>query len=84
MKALRINLDYDDLGALLANFVVRPSLVEQICHAPTRKDGRHVATAARPQVGPSFPGSIQGLARHYDIHPQLIQFTIQKKTIKLI
>ena len=30
MKALRINLDYDDLGALLANFVVRPSLVEQI------------------------------------------------------
>ena len=30
MKALRINLDYDDLGALLANFVVRPSLVDQI------------------------------------------------------
>ena len=30
MKALRINLDYDDSGALLANFVVRPSLVEQI------------------------------------------------------
>ena len=30
MKALRINLDYDDSGALLAYFVVRPSLVEQI------------------------------------------------------
>ena len=30
MKALRINLDYDDTGALLANFVVRPFLVDQI------------------------------------------------------
>ena len=30
MKALRINLDYDNSGALLANFVVRPSLVDQI------------------------------------------------------
>ena len=30
MKALRINLDYDDSGALLANFVVKPSLVDQI------------------------------------------------------
>ena len=30
MKALRINLDYDDSGASLANFVVRPSLVDQI------------------------------------------------------
>ena len=30
MKALRIDLNYDDSGALLANFVVRPSLVEQI------------------------------------------------------
>ena len=30
MKALRINLDYDDSGVLLANFVVRPSLVDQI------------------------------------------------------
>ena len=30
MKALRINLDHNDSGALLANFVVRPSLVEQI------------------------------------------------------
>ena len=30
MKALRINLDYDDSGALLVNFVVSPSLVEQI------------------------------------------------------
>ena len=30
MKALRINLDYDDSGALLANFVVRPSLMNQI------------------------------------------------------
>ena len=30
MKALRINLNYDDSGALLANFVVRPSLVDQI------------------------------------------------------
>ena len=30
MKALRINLDYDDSGALLENFVVRPSLVDQI------------------------------------------------------
>ena len=30
MKALRINLNYDGQGALLANFVLRPSLVEQI------------------------------------------------------
>ena len=30
MKALRINLDYDDSGALLASFVVRPSLLDQI------------------------------------------------------
>ena len=30
MKALRINLDYDGHGALLANFVVRLSLMEQI------------------------------------------------------
>ena len=30
MKALRINLDYESHGTLLANFVVRPSLVEQI------------------------------------------------------
>ena len=30
MKALRINLDYGDSGALLANFVVRSSLVDQI------------------------------------------------------
>ena len=30
MKALRINLDYDDSGALLANFVMGPSLVDQI------------------------------------------------------
>ena len=30
MKALRINLDYDGYGALLANFVVKLSLVEQI------------------------------------------------------
>ena len=30
MKALRINLDYDDSGALLESFVVRPSLVDQI------------------------------------------------------
>ena len=30
MKALRINLDYDGSRALLANFVVKPSLVEQI------------------------------------------------------
>ena len=30
MKALRINLDYDDSGALLASFVVRSSLVDQI------------------------------------------------------
>ena len=28
MKALRIYLDYDDSGALLANIVVRPSLVD--------------------------------------------------------
>ena len=38
-------------------------VVWSCCHAPTRKGGRHVATAARPQVGPGFPGSIQGLAR---------------------
>ena len=30
MKALRLNLDYDGYGALLASFVVRPSLVDQI------------------------------------------------------
>ena len=30
MKALGINLDYNGNGALLANFVVRPSLMEQI------------------------------------------------------
>ena len=30
MKALRINLDYNGHGTLLATFVVRPSLVEQI------------------------------------------------------
>ena len=30
MKTLGINLDYDGHGALLATFVVRPSLVEQI------------------------------------------------------
>ena len=30
LNALRINLDYDGHGALLANFVVRLSLVEQI------------------------------------------------------
>ena len=28
MKALRLNLDYDDSGVLLASFVVRPSLVD--------------------------------------------------------
>ena len=30
MKALGMNLDYDGYGALLANFVVRPKLVDQI------------------------------------------------------
>ena len=30
MKALRLNLDYDDYGALLASFMVRPSLIDQI------------------------------------------------------
>ena len=30
IKALRINLDYDDSGALLAKFVVKSSLVDQI------------------------------------------------------
>ena len=30
MKALGINLDYDGHGALLATFIVRSSLVEQI------------------------------------------------------
>ena len=30
MKALRINLNYDGHEALLVNFVMRPSLVEQI------------------------------------------------------
>ena len=28
MKTLRLNLDYDDYKALLASFVVRPSLVD--------------------------------------------------------
>ena len=30
MKALGLNLDYDGYRALLASFMVRPSLVEQI------------------------------------------------------
>ena len=30
MKALGLNLDYDGYGALLASFVVRPSLIDQI------------------------------------------------------
>ena len=30
MKALRINLDYDDSRELLASFIARPSLVDQI------------------------------------------------------
>ena len=30
MRILRLNLDYDSHGALLACFVVRPSLVDQI------------------------------------------------------
>ena len=30
MKALGVNLDYDGYGALLASFVVRPSLIDQI------------------------------------------------------
>ena len=29
LKTLRLNLDYDGYGALLASFVVRPSLVDQ-------------------------------------------------------
>ena len=36
MRALGVNLDYDGHGALLANFVVRPSLVEQIKGKPFR------------------------------------------------
>ena len=30
MKALGLNLDYDGYGALLASFLVRPSLIDQI------------------------------------------------------
>ena len=30
IKTLEISLDYDDFGALLASFVVRPTLVDQI------------------------------------------------------
>ena len=30
MKVLRLNLDYDGYRALLASFVVRPSLIDQI------------------------------------------------------
>ena len=30
MKTLGISLGYDDYGALVANFVVRPTLVDQI------------------------------------------------------
>ena len=30
MKTLRISLDYDSYGALLASFVVRPTLIDQI------------------------------------------------------
>ena len=30
MKTLGINLDYDGCGALLASFVVRPTIVDQI------------------------------------------------------
>ena len=29
MKTLRLNLDYDDYGALLASFMVRPSLIDK-------------------------------------------------------
>ena len=29
MKTMRINLDYDGYGALVASFVVRPTLVDQ-------------------------------------------------------
>ena len=36
MKALRIKLDYDGSGALLASFVVRPSLVDQISESNAR------------------------------------------------
>ena len=30
MKTLKLNLDYDSFGALLASFMVKPSLVDQI------------------------------------------------------
>ena len=30
MKTLGISLDYDDYGALLASFIVRPTLFDQI------------------------------------------------------
>ena len=30
MKTIGINLDYDGYGALVANFMVRPTLVDQI------------------------------------------------------
>ena len=30
MKTIRVSLDYDGYGALIANFMVRPTLVDQI------------------------------------------------------
>ena len=42
---------------------------------PDPKRSQHVATAACPRVGPSFPGSIQGHAKHCDIHSLQTQFT---------
>ena len=45
--------------------------VELVSVTPRPEKGRHVATAACPRVGLSFPGSIQELARlvistHYE------------------
>ena len=51
---------------------------------PRPEKGRHVATAARPRVGPSFPSSIQGLASimistHYEL-----KISLEKKYLTIL
>ena len=48
---------------------------------PRPGKGRHVTIAACPQVGPSFPGSIQGLARLMISTRYSPNIPLKKKTI---
>ena len=48
------------------NYVKNKAHKERKCHAPTRK-GRHVATAACPLMGPSFPKTQPRTRKAYDI-----------------